>query len=97
MELQQNNAEHVQNGTAKETIKVPQNGTDPKKDSNTKPEAEKAKPASVKEEKPEIPQAGSAKLDAVQVKEELLPAKPVLTLEIRLKGVTPPSDSCGRL
>jgi hypothetical protein len=92
MEVQQNNGAHVQNGTAKEAIKVPQNGTSPKKDSTNKPEAEKPKPASVKEEKPEVPQAGLAKLEepqvgTVQVKEEAPPAKPVLTLEIKLKAV----------
>ncbi|HTD39502.1 MAG TPA: hypothetical protein VK671_02695 [Mucilaginibacter sp.] len=92
MELQHNNGTHVQNGIAKEAIKVPQNGTNPKKDSTPKPEAEKAKPASVKVEKPEIPQTGAAKLEepkpeTVQVKEEVLPAKPVLTLEIKLKAV----------
>ena len=100
METKNTNGVHTLNGNAKDNNKAAQNGVavrgnipNPKKDSaNGKPEAEKLHPGQLKDEKPEVHQPGQQKPEeqkpeAVQVKEELLPAKPVLNLENRLKVV----------
>lgn len=92
MEVQPTNGAHVQNGTAKAVTKTPQQGEAKTNQANGKAEGIKAKSAPVKEEKPEVPQAGpvkpeESKPDAVQVKVEQIPAKQVLTLEVKLKAV----------
>jgi len=92
MELQQSNGGHIQNGAAKEVTSAQQNGEVKSPATNGKVEAVKKKPAPVKEPKPEVHQNGQSKPEepkpeAVQVKEEGLPAKPTLNLEGKLKVV----------
>ncbi len=100
METKNTNGAHTLNGAAKDSSKVAEKGAivkgsipNPKKENvNGNNEAEKPHPVQLKDEKPEIHQPGEQlqeeqKPAAVQLKEELLPAKPVLNLENRLKVV----------
>lgn len=91
MELNNQNGVHVQNGIAKEAAnKVAQNGngTQSKKEPANGKEADKPKPAQLKDESPELhqpgqPQKEDPKAEVLQVKEE---AKS-LNLEAKLKTV----------